>query len=93
MGYGEKLKKATDEGKTEVKSSVLKEEKKTSKVGRKAKPKKEVRSLNIPFSVSQNEKEWIEKQASDLSKQLNIKISVSAWIRMKALADMTREED
>ncbi len=93
MGYGDKLKKATDEGKTEVKSSVLKEEKKTSKVGRKAKPKKEVRKLNIPFSVSENEKEWIEKQASDLSKQLNIKISVSAWIRMKALADMQREED
>ena len=44
MGYGDKLKKATDEGKTEVKSSVLKEEKKVSKAGRKAKPKKEVKN-------------------------------------------------
>ena len=95
MGYGDRLQQATNEGKTEVKSSVIKDSKPKKKNigGRPKKKVEDVRNINIPTAYSKAEKEWIDAQAKELSKQLNIKVTASAWIRSKVLADMPKEEE
>lgn len=92
MGYGDKLKQNTDKIKSEEK---IFDDKKTSKkavMGRPKKSEKDVRNINVPTAYSLVEKEWIEAQAKELSKQLNIKVTASAWIRSKVLADMPKED-
>lgn len=76
------------------KPNVLENKPKTT-VAAKSKEKKavkEVRKINLPFSVSESEKEWIEEQVKIMSETVGVNISVSAFIRMKALADMPKKD-
>jgi hypothetical protein len=91
--YKEKLKNSSVQ-KTEEK--ILEDSKPAKKKNVGGRPKKkveDVRNINIPTAYSKAEKEWIDAQAREMSKQLNIKITASAWIRSKVLADMPKEEE
>jgi hypothetical protein len=48
--------------------------------------------LNNPVILNQLEKEWIENQASKMSKEIGVKITTSAWMRMTLLKDMMTKE-
>lgn len=85
MSYADKLK--LNSSKIKTNENVL-EDKKTKRMGRPKKAKDEVRNTAIPVALSQNEKEWIEKQALSMSKEIGVKITTSAWMRMTLLKDM-----
>lgn len=87
MSYADKLKKNSSKIKTHEK--VLDEKTIPKKrMGRPKKAKEEVRNMAIPVALSQNEKEWIEKQAKNMSKEIGVKITTSAWMRMTLLKNM-----
>lgn len=94
MGYRDKLKQNSDKIKTEEKIFEDKKPTKKSKklMGRPKKADEDKRDKSVPIAFTQKEKDWIEKQANDMSKQLNIKVTASAWMRMKILADMPKED-
>jgi hypothetical protein len=85
MSYADKLKQNSSKIKTNEK--VL-EEKASKKAGRPKKNKEEVRNTAIPVALSQKEKDWIEQQALNMSKEVGIKITTSAWMRMTLLKNM-----
>lgn len=88
MGYADKLKLNSSKIQTEEK--VLDEKiPKKKQMGRPKKTENEVRNVAIPVALSQIEKEWIEEQALKMSKEIGIKITTSAWMRMVLLKDMT----
>ncbi|BAK74310.1 MAG: hypothetical protein AB7S49_06640 [Arcobacter sp.] len=93
MGYADKLKLNSSKIKTEEK--VLKEKTPTKKknTGRPKKAIEEVRNTAIPVALSQKEKDWIEEQALKMSKEIGVKITTSAWMRMTLLKDMIKEEN
>lgn len=87
MGYADKLKQNST--KIKIDEKVL--EQKTAKKKPKGRPKKsneEIRNIAIPIAFSQKEKEWIEEQATRISKEIGIQITTSAWMRMLILKDM-----
>ena len=87
MGYADKLKLNSSKIQTEEK--VLDEKiSKKKQMGRPKKTENEVRNVAIPVALSQIEKEWIEEQALKMSKEIGIKITTSAWMRMVLLKDM-----
>ncbi|MGB6328558.1 hypothetical protein CRV03_07025 [Arcobacter sp. F155] len=90
MGYGDKLKQ--NSAKIQTNENVLDNKKiKTKKPsGRPKKANDEVRNVAIPIALNQKEKEWIEKQALNMSKEIGIKITTSAWMRMVLLKDMDK---
>lgn len=73
------------------KTSGASEEKKVKVLEKDSETKKNVRNLNIPTAYSKEEKEWLEKQAALLSEELGFKITVSGFIRNKALAGMRKD--
>lgn len=79
--YKENLKKTS--GVSEKKVKVLEKDNASSK---------KARNINVPTAFSSEEKAWIETQAAELTKQLGLRITVSAFIRMKALSDMPKED-
>lgn len=91
MGYGDKLKQNTDKIKTEEK--IFDESTETKGKGRPKKKASEVRNKAVPIAFTQKEIDWIDDKAKEMSKQLNIKVTASAWMRMKILADMPKEEE
>lgn len=87
MGYADKLKLNSSKIQTEEK--VLDEKiSKKKQMGRPKKTENEVRNVAIPVALSQIEKEWIEEQAKNMSKEIGIKITTSAWMRMTLLKNM-----
>lgn len=91
MGYADKLKQNSSKIQTDEK--VLKEKVAKKKImGRPAKAQNEVRNTAIPVALNQLEKEWIENQASKMSKEIGVKITTSAWMRMTLLKDMITKE-
>ena len=80
MSYAQKLKENSKKIKTDEK--VLEEKKKQ---GRPKKASKDIRNTAIPVALSQSEKEWIEQQALNMSKEVGVKITTSAWMRMVLL--------
>ena len=89
MGYADKLKQNSSKIQTEEK--VLKE--KTTikkKAGRPKKIQEEVRNVAIPVALNKLEKDWIEEQALNMSKEVGIKITTSAWMRMTLLKGMEK---
>ncbi len=87
MGYADKLKLNSSKIQTEEK--VLDEKvSKKKQMGRPKKTENEVRNVAIPVALSQIEKEWIEEQALKMSKEVGIKITTSAWMRMVLLKNM-----
>ncbi len=87
MGYADKLKLNSSKIQTEEK--VLDEKVfKKKQMGRPKKTENEVRNVAIPVALSQIEKEWIEEQALKMSKEVGIKITTSAWMRMVLLKNM-----
>ncbi len=91
--YASRLSQSTEKILKE-KPSVLEDKPKTKTVAKSKEKKavKEVRKINLPFSVSESEKEWIEEQVKIMSETVGVNISVSAFIRMKALADMPKKD-
>lgn len=90
MGYADKLKQNSTKIKTNEK--VLKEKiPLKKKAGRPKKAQEEVRNLAIPVALNQIEKDWIEEQASNMSKEIGVKITTSAWMRMVLLKKMTND--
>lgn len=87
MGYADKLKLNSSKIQTEEKVLDEKIIKKKQK-GRPKKVENEVRNVAIPVALSQIEKEWIEEQALKMSKEVGIKITTSAWMRMVLLKNM-----
>lgn len=83
--YKKNLKKSSSENKPEKKVKILDKDDAT-------KSKSKVRNLNIPTAYSADEKAWIEAQTKALSKEIGIPLKVSAFIRMKVLADMPKED-
>ncbi len=87
MGYADKLKLNSSKIQTEEK--VLDEKvSKRKQMGRPKKTENEVRNVAIPVALSQIEKEWIEEQALKMSKEVGVKITTSAWMRMVLLKNM-----
>lgn len=86
MSYADKLKQNSSKIKTNEK--VLEEKVSKRRTGRPKKAKEEVRNTAIPVALNQNEKEWIEEQAKKMSKEIGVKITTSAWMRMTLLKDM-----
>jgi hypothetical protein len=87
MSYADKLKQNSSKIQTDEK--VLEERKVIKKsMGRPKKAQDEVRNTAIPVALSQIEKEWIENQAIKMSKEIGIKITTSAWMRMTLLKGM-----
>ena len=88
MGYADKLKQNSSKIQTDEK--VLEEKKNPKKkiIGRPKKAENEVRNTAIPVALNQIEKEWIENQASAMSKEVGVKITTSAWMRMTLLKGM-----
>ena len=87
MGYADKLKQNST--KIKIEEKVLEE--KVVKKKPKRRPKKadeEIRNVAITIAFSQKEKEWIEEQALKMSKEVGVKITTSAWMRMTLLKDM-----
>lgn len=90
--YASRLTQSTEKILKE-KPNVLEDKPKTTVAKSKdKKATKEVRKINLPFSVSESEKEWIEDQVKQMSETVGVNISVSAFIRMKALADMPKKD-
>lgn len=91
--YASRLTQSTEKISKE-KPNVLEDKPKTAVVAKSKEKKatKEVRKINLPFSVSESEKEWIEEQVKIMSETVGVNISVSAFIRMKALADMPKKD-
>ncbi|MDD2896934.1 MAG: hypothetical protein PHG81_13030 [Aliarcobacter sp.] len=90
MGYADKLKQNSSKIQTDEK--VLEEKiTKNKRMGRPKKTENEVRNVAIPVALNQIEKEWIEEQASKMSKEVGVKITTSAWMRMILLKDMPKE--
>jgi hypothetical protein len=91
MGYADKLKQNSSKIQTDEK--VLEEKiPKNKRMGRPKKTQNEVRNVAIPVALNQIEKDWIEEQASKMSKEIGVKITTSAWMRMVLLKDMSKEE-
>jgi|GEM_PF-3769646 len=91
MGYADKLKQNSSKIQTDEK--VLEEKvSKNKRMGRPKKTQNEVRNVAIPVALNQIEKDWIEEQASKMSKEIGVKITTSAWMRMVLLKDMSKEE-
>lgn len=86
MGYADKLKLNSSKIKTDEK--VLEENSKKKISGRPKKAIEEVRNTAIPVALNQKEKDWIEEQALKMSKEVGVKITTSAWMRMTLLKDM-----
>ena len=86
MGYADKLKLNSSKIKTDEK--VLEENSKKKILGRPKKAIEEVRNTAIPVALNQKEKDWIEEQALKMSKEVGVKITTSAWMRMTLLKDM-----
>ena len=86
MGYADKLKLNSSKIKTDEK--VLEENSKKKISGRPKKAVEEVRNTAIPVAFNQKEKDWIEEQALKMSKEVGVKITTSAWMRMTLLKDM-----
>ncbi|MBD3830981.1 MAG: hypothetical protein RBR70_12105 [Arcobacter sp.] len=86
MGYADKLKLNSSKIKTDEK--VLEENSKKKISGRPKKAVEEVRNTAIPVALNQKEKDWIEEQALKMSKEVGVKITTSAWMRMTLLKDM-----
>ena len=86
MGYADKLKLNSSKIKTDEK--VLEESSKKKISGRPKKAIEEVRNTAIPVALNQKEKDWIEEQALKMSKEVGVKITTSAWMRMTLLKDM-----
>lgn len=90
MGYADKLKQ--NSSKIQTIEKVLEEKTlKKKSMGRPKKADNEVRNTAIPIALSQIEKEWIEEQASKMSKEVGIKITTSAWMRMILLKNMPED--
>ncbi len=91
MGYADKLK--LNSSKIQTDEKVLEEKvQKKKQMGRPKKTENEVRNVAIPVALSQIEKDWIEKQALKMSKEVGVKITTSAWMRMILLKEMPNEE-
>lgn len=91
MGYADKLK--LNSSKIQTDEKVLEEKvQKKKQMGRPKKTENEVRNVAIPVALSQIEKDWIEEQALKMSKEVGIKITTSAWMRMILLKEMPNEE-
>ena len=87
MGYADKLK--LNSSKIQTDEKVLEEKvQKKKQMGRPKKTENEVRNVAIPVALSQIEKDWIEEQALKMSKEVGVKITTSAWMRMTLLKDM-----
>ncbi len=87
MGYADKLK--LNSSKIQTDEKVLDEKiSRKKQMGRPKKTENEVRNVAIPVALSQIEKEWIEEQASKMSKEVGVKITTSAWMRMVLLKNM-----
>ncbi len=90
MGYADKLK--LNSSKIQTDEKVLDEKlPKKKQMGRPKKTENEVRNVAIPVALSQIEKDWIEEQALRMSKEIGIKITTSAWMRMVLLKDMVNK--
>ena len=90
MGYADKLK--LNSSKIQTDEKVLDEKlPKKKQMGRPKKTENEVRNVAIPVALSQIEKDWIEEQALRMSKEIGIKITTSAWMRMVLLKDMQKK--
>ena len=89
MGYADKLK--LNSSKIQTDEKVLDEKiSRKKQMGRPKKTENEVRNVAIPVALSQIEKEWIEEQATKMSKEVGVKITTSAWMRMVLLKDMKK---
>ena len=89
MSYADKLKQNSSKIQTDEK--VLKEDKPLKKkAGRPKKVEEEVRNVAIPVALNKHEKDWIEQQALDMSKEVGVKITTSAWMRMTLLKEMKK---
>ena len=87
MGYADKLK--LNSSKIQTDEKVLDEKiSRKKQMGRPKKTENEVRNVAIQVALSQIEKEWIEEQASKMSKEVGVKITTSAWMRMVLLKNM-----
>ena len=90
MGYADKLK--LNSSKIQTDEKVLDEKlPKKKQMGRPKKTENEVRNVAIPVALSQIEKDWIEQQALRMSKEIGIKITTSAWMRMVLLKNMQKK--
>jgi len=90
MGYADKLK--LNSSKIQTDEKILDEKiSKKKQMGRPKKTENEVRNVAIPVALSQIEKEWIEEQATKMSKEVGVKITTSAWMRMVLLKDMKKK--
>ncbi len=90
MGYADKLK--LNSSKIQTNEKVLDEKlPKKKQMGRPKKSENEIRNVAIPVALSQIEKDWIEEQALRISKEIGIKITTSAWMRMVLLKDMQKK--
>ncbi len=84
MGYADKLKQ--NSSKIQTNEKVLKEKAPIKKkAGRPKKVQEEVRNVAIPVALNQIEKDWIEQQALNMSREVGVKITTSAWMRMTLL--------
>ena len=90
MSYADKLKQNSSKIHTDEK--VLQEKTiNKKKTGRPKKIESEVRNVAIPVALNQIEKDWIEQQALNMSKEIGVKITTSAWMRMVLLKGMEKE--
>ena len=90
MSYADKLKQNSSKIHTDEK--VLQEKVPLKKkAGRPKKIESEVRNVAIPVALNQIEKDWIEQQALNMSKEIGVKITTSAWMRMVLLKGMEKE--
>ena len=90
MGYADKLKQNSSKIQTDEKVLEEKVPKKKQK-GRPKKTENEVRNTAIPVALNQIEKDWIEEQALKMSKEVGVKITTSAWMRMTLLKGMQKK--
>ena len=90
MSYADKLKQNSSKIHTDEK--VLQEKTiNKKKTGRPKKIESEIRNVAIPVALNQIEKDWIEQQALNMSKEIGVKITTSAWMRMVLLKGMEKE--
>ena len=90
MGYADKLKQ--NSSKIQTNEKVLKEKVPVKKkAGRPKKVQEEVRNVAIPVALNQIEKDWIEQQALNMSREVGVKITTSAWMRMTLLKEMKKD--
>ena len=90
MGYADKLKQ--NSSKIQTNEKVLKEKAPVKKkAGRPKKVQEEVRNVAIPVALNKHEKDWIEQQALNMSREVGVKITTSAWMRMTLLKGMEKD--